>query len=188
VKFEALTRVRWHSHINRINPPWPMRAWLVDPASLTSKLAKRSLQFRVQLLRQSSGKGLAGECEMLGLPRRARLWTREVLLCCDSRAVVFARSVLSRASGFSDWPYFRSLGERPLGAALFADRRVTRGSFQFAELQPAHPMVQAIRSFLDEKEIVRPFYARRSLFRRRGGRLLVTEIFLPTLCNFQSKN
>lgn len=158
-----------------------MRKWLTDPASLTSKLTVRCKQFRVQLLRQSSGQGLDGECEMIRLPRRARVWEREVLLRCDGHAVVFARTVVSRAAALADWPYFQSLGEKSLGATLFADPCVCRGAFQFALLKPSHPVRREIYNVLGPGAIEPPFFARRSLFGRNRGWLLVTEVFLPPI-------
>lgn len=174
-------RARWHAHVNSVNPPAPLRSWLADAASLTARLTAACRQFRVQLVRQASGRGTAEECEMIGLPKRMRVWRREVILHCDDQAVVFARTI-APCAGKADWPWLRNLGERSLGAALFADPRVRRGELEFARLQAAHPLRRAMRAALGRDDDVQHiFYARRSKFGRRRSCLLVTEVFLPSI-------
>ena len=81
----------------------------------------------------------------------------------------------------SDWPFFSALGERSLGTTLFGDPQVRRGALQFARLRKEHPLVQRACAALAVKSLDEPLYARRCLFRRKSGALLVTEIFLPAL-------
>lgn len=169
----------WFSHVNGVNPVPAMRAWLTDTASLTLKLMANSGQFRVRRLRQERGLCLADEFEAVELPRRCCVQEREVLLQCDGRPTVFAHTIVPLSASASDWPFFGSLGERSLGTTLFGDPRVVRGAMQYARLQLQHPLVRRARAAVGA--IRHPLYARRCLYRRNRGVLLVTEVFLPAI-------
>ena len=171
----------WFDHANGVNPTPAMRQWLTDRSSLTMKLIAGSKHFRVQRLRQERGLSLADESAMLGLPRPVCVREREVLLRCDTRPVVFAHTIVPLNATASDWPFFSALGERALGTTLFGDPHVRRGTLQFARLMPAHPLVRRAIAAVGDEGVDGPFYARRCLFRRKNGLLLVTEVFLPAI-------
>ena len=157
-----------------------MRAWLQADGSLTARLIAHSRVFRVQRLHQSTPLCLADEARAVGLARPGRVWEREVLLRCDDTPVVFAHTVVPMAATASDWPLFSALGERSLGSTLFYDPLVTRGELEFARLRQGHPLLLRARAVLGvDGEAV--LYARRCLYRRRRGTLLVTEVFLPAV-------
>lgn len=180
----SVAHARWFSHVNGVNPTAGMRAWLTDTASLTWKLTACSRQFRVRRLRQQRGRCLADEFEALGLPRRCRVQEREVLLQCDGRPMVFAHTVVPWSMSASDWPFFHALGERSLGTRLFGDPRILRGPLQYARLGPQHPLVRRACAVLGA--IGHPLYARRCLYRRKHGVLLVTEVFLPAIAGLET--
>jgi chorismate--pyruvate lyase len=163
-----------------------MRGWLTDTMSLTAKLMTHSEQFRVHKLRQERGVCLADECVEIGLPRRIQVQEREVLLECDGKPVVFAHTIVPLSATSHDWPFFGRLGERSLGTTLFGDPRVERGELRYAKLAAHHPLVKrAWRAIGSEENSamrdVVPLLARRCLYRRRRGVLLVTEVFLPAI-------
>jgi len=88
--------------------------------------------------------------------------------------------VVPMAATASDWPLFSALGERSLGTTLFGDRQVRRDALEYARLRSGHPLMQRARAaFGDAGHEDRILYARRCLYRRRQGLLLVTEVFLP---------
>lgn len=178
---KSVPHARWVSHPNGVNPSPEMRGWLTDRVSLTVKLLARSRHFRVQRLRQSRGMSLRDEFALLGLPRPLQVQEREVLLRCDDRPVVFAHTIVPLHATASDWPFFSALGERSLGSTLFGDPLVRRGALQYARLRPEHPLVQRAAAALGATHLAGPLYARRCLFRRKTGCLLVTEIFLPSI-------
>jgi chorismate--pyruvate lyase len=157
------------------------RAWLADTGSMTLKLKARTKDFSVRLLRQRPGAILADEYAALGVPARSRVVERDVILHCDGRPVVFGHTVLSTASVKSDWPFFSKLGTTPLGANLFFDPRVVRGPIEYARLHASHPLMRRIAAALPDQTIPATLFARRSLFARRGGVLMVTDVFLPAL-------
>lgn len=178
------TCARWVAHVNGIGAPAFMRDWLTDRISLTAKLQRHSRQFRVQRLEQGRAACLADERTPLRLPRRVQVQAREVLLRCDGRPVVYAHTVVPLSASAADWPFFRRLGERSLGTTLFGDPRVRRGELEYAMLQPRHPLVRRAGAALGEA-FSRPLPARRCLYQRGRGLLLVTELFLPAIASLQ---
>ncbi|AYR22643.1 chorismate--pyruvate lyase family protein [Herbaspirillum rubrisubalbicans] len=157
------------------------RAWLADPGSMTLKLKARTETFTVRLLRQRPGRILADEHEALCISARSRVVERDVILLADGTPVVFGHTVLSTASVKSDWPFFSKLGTTPLGANLFFDPLVGRRPIQYARLSAGHPLMRRIAQALPGSELPTSLLARRSLFTRRGGVLMVTDVFLPAL-------
>ena len=161
-----------------------MHDWLVTPGSLTARLVASSDAFRVRRLHQRSAPCLVDEAGAVGLARRQAVWEREVLLECDGQPVVFAHTIVPMDCDAHDWPLFSALGERSLGSTLFYDPLVRRGQLEFARLRADHPLVRRAHAALgaagklDEQNI---YYARRCVYRRRQGLLLVTEVFLPAV-------
>jgi chorismate--pyruvate lyase len=166
--------------VNALGAPPAMRAWLSADGSLTARLTAHSSAFRVQRLHQRTAMCLADEARAIGLQRPGRVLEREVLLRCDGVPVVFAHTVVPMSATAADWPLFNALGERSLGSTLFYDPRVQRGELEFARIRAGHPLMQRARAALgvDGGTL---FYARRCLYRRHRGSLLVTEVFLPSV-------
>jgi chorismate--pyruvate lyase len=179
-----LRRARWLARAQATGASAPMQAWLASPGSLTARLVAHSTAFRVQRLHQVRAMCLADEAAQLGLAAPARVWEREVLLRCDGQPVVFAHTVVSPGSSAADWPLFSALGEKSLGSTLFYDPLVTRGPLEFARIRAGHPLMQRARAALGgDAGADAIYYARRCLYRRRQGWLLVTEVFLPAVLN-----
>lgn len=173
-------RAHWSYHVNRAVVSPAMRDWLTDTASLTMKLTLRSAEFRVQRLHQGRRFSLADEYEAIGLARRACIQEREVLLRCDGVPVVFAHTVVPLSATAADWPFFGTLGERSLGTTLFGDPLVWRGNLQFARLPAGHALARRAAAATGAA-LNGGLHARRCLYRRRNGVLLVTEVFLPAI-------
>ncbi|HJV83621.1 chorismate--pyruvate lyase family protein [Noviherbaspirillum sp.] len=181
MRFDSIGYARWCNHVNGVNPTPEMRSWLTDTVSLTQKLVARSSHFRVRRLRQEHALCLADEFAQLDLPRRARVQEREVLLQCDGRPMVYGHTVVPLSATASDWPFFGTLGERSLGTTLFGDPRVQRGKLQYARLRARHPLARRARAAIGGEDFASPLFARRCLYRRENGVLLVTELFLPAI-------
>lgn len=181
----SLRQTRWQPHVLALNAPAALRPWLTEDGSLTARLKAHSSSFRVQCLHQQTALCLNDEAASIGMHRAGRVWEREVLLRCDNTPVVFAHTVVPMSATASDWPLFSALGERSLGTTLFGDPQVRRGELEFARLRAGHPLAQRARKalVLDDcagaDELI--LYARRCLYRRRQGSLLVTEVFLPSV-------
>ena len=189
MRVASLRQAVWHRHVNALAAPAAMLPWLSAGGSLTARLMANSADFRVQRLHQRGAPCLADETHAIGMARVGRVWEREVLLRCDGQAVVFAHTVVPLAANATDWPMFNALGERSLGSTLFGDPRVRRGALEFARLRPGHPLARRARAALGDADqhaiapnvIESIFYARRCLYRRHLGTLLVTEVFLPAV-------
>jgi chorismate--pyruvate lyase len=158
-----------------------MRHWLTSEGSLTARLVAHSRAFRVQRLHQHSARCLADEAGAIGLARPGRVRERDVLLRCDGEAVVFAHTVVPASATAYDWPQFSALGERSLGSTLFNDPLVARGRLEFARLRRGHPLARRVRAALGGGPGDALYYARRCVYRRHQGLLLVTEVFLPAV-------
>jgi chorismate--pyruvate lyase len=104
---------------------------------------------------------------------------REVYLRCHRIPVVFAHSVIAAADLRGVWRAVAGLGTRPLGAALFADRRVRRYPLQQRRLPPGHELHRRACLALDRDP--GPLWARRSIFALGRSPILVTEVFLPAI-------
>jgi chorismate lyase len=169
------------SQWRRLAPPHRLRAraWLVHPGSLTSRVIAHHGPMRVELLQQRLRTPNEDEYRALGRPSHKRAWVREVVLHASGRPVVLAHSIVGRIDVFGPWRSVRGLGTRPLAVALFADPRVRRGPFEYARLDRRHALWKRAHALLGRD--LPPLWARRSLFRRRGRPLMVTEVFLPGL-------
>ena len=202
----SLRQAQWQPHVLALNAPMPLRAWLTARGSLTFRLKAHSETFRVQCLHQHTARCLSDEAAVIGLHRAGRVWEREVLLRCDNTPVVFAHTVVPMSATAADWPLFSALGERSLGTTLFGDPTVRRGVLEFARLRPGHPLARRAAAALalplplppaDEASKAnqpnealpqeRILYARRCLYRRRQGTLLVTEVFLPSVLDLKQQ-
>ena len=103
------------------------------------------------------------------------------MLVCDGRPVVYAHTIVPLDATAADWPFFGALGERSLGSTLFGDPRVRQGKLHYARLQAQHSLAQRALGAVGDAAISFPLFARRCLYRRRKGQLLVTELFLPSV-------
>lgn len=180
VQRRSVSQAHWFAHVNGVHASPQMRAWLTDSMSLTMKLIARCERFRVQRLVQQRALVLADEFEEVALPRRVLVQEREVFLRCDEQPVVYAHTIVPLSATASDWPFFGSLGERSLGTTLFGDPRVWRGKLEYARLQAQHPLALRAAAALGV-ELPAPLFARRCLYKRGKGSLLVTEVFLPNI-------
>jgi chorismate--pyruvate lyase len=162
-----------------------MRDWLTTDGSLTARLVASSETFRVRRLHQRTALCLADEARAIGLPRPGRVWEREVLLMCDGIPRVFGHTVVPASCTAADWPLFSALGERSLGTTLFYDPLVRRGQLEYARIRAGHPLLDRVRAALGGSHgSLRDdtlYHARRCVYRRRQGLLLVTEVFLPAV-------
>jgi chorismate--pyruvate lyase len=183
----AVASAKWVDHVNGVDAPDGLRHWLTDRVSLTKKLIAHSESFRVQRLVQQRAVCPADEYAMVELARRVCVQERDVLLRCDGTPVVFAHTIVPLTASASDWPFFSSLGERSLGTTLFGDPLVLRGALQYARLPVRHPLMVRARAAVGVELGSQALFARRCLFKRKNGVLLVTEVFLPAIFDLQSK-
>lgn len=153
------------------------RTWLTDHGSLTRRLQAACPAFRVQRLRQRHARPYLDELATLGLRAQRHALVREVLLRCGDTPLVFAHTVIPLTGLRGPWAGLVNLGNRPLGAALFADPCILRHPLECRRLDARHPLYRAALRHLAEPP--RRLWARRSRFTLEGHSILVTEVFLP---------
>ena len=175
VPFFDLTGLPWNPKTylpEQIPQLW--RDWLLDSGSLTQRLkleCKNS--FKVQVIKHECEMPSDSEQNFLGQPAiEANI--REVLLICDGKPRVFARSVLPLSSLEGPNKELLKLGERPLGEFLFTHPAMKRGPFEIAELPASQFNIH-----LDEHYNSETAWGRRSLFYLNNKPISVCEIFLP---------
>lgn len=154
--------------------------WLKDESSLTRRVVEAcSGDFRVRLLHQGWGNVLTSERRLLEMRQAESAMVREVELLCSETPWVFARTLIPATSLSGGARRLAYLGDKPLGAVLFADPRTRRKRIQIARILPRHPLFSAAADHLDDKP--EELWGRRTLFLFSAKPILVNEIFLPSI-------
>lgn len=167
----------WHTFLPDIEAGYA--PWLRTDGSLTLRIQQRCENFSVCNVHNRLATAVYDETALLGLPAKQKIYTREVFLHADDKPVVYAHSVVAAQHLCGAWHALRNLGNRPLGALLFAHPLVRRSALHFHALKPNHPLYRraAVALAIPPQKL----WARRSLFIFRNAPLLVTEIFLPDI-------
>lgn len=153
--------------------------WLIEKGSLTAKLQQRYPDFYVEPLSVRYRKPAVEEAALLHMAVNDSAQVREVLLYGNGRPVVFAHSVLPRRSLHGEWRGLAGLGNKPLGAVLFANPKVKRTPLSYKKLTANHALYrEAMRYVASKPEYL---WARRSIFSLNCASIMVTEVFLPSL-------
>jgi chorismate--pyruvate lyase len=158
--------------------------WLRDPGSLTQRIRQRCTRFAVRGVRIGLARIALDESALLGSAPQQLAWSREVFLYADDQPVVFAHSALAPEHLRGAWSAVRMLGNKPLGALLFAHPLVERKPLHYQALRNTHPLYQRAAAVLNggsnnTAAQAHRLWARRSLFYLHDAPLLVTEVFLP---------
>lgn len=160
--------------------PACLRDWLFDEGSLTRRLHRRSAgALEVKVIAQRAGRPSVGEARALGIDPARRCVVRRVYLHGRGEPWVYARTVIPHASLTGSARRLKSLGSKPLGAALFADPSMERGGVEAVRVRRGDAMHAEIAAALAHPP--EDIWGRRSIFRLSGRPLLVSEFFLPGL-------
>jgi chorismate lyase len=157
----------------------PYRQWLTDHGSLTARIASRCPGVHLRVVFQGTRRPNRDERFLFADRGRARVLVREVFLYCGDMPVVFAHTVLNSQHLRGPWRSVTTLGNRPLGAALFADAKVERHPLRQRKIGWHHELHRRLSRFV--RLVPRSLWARRSLFRLHDSPILVTEVFLPSI-------
>jgi len=169
----------WRSSLLRAPDNVSLIPWLRDRGSLTARIQARG-RFAVRVLRQGLDSPTADEALALGLPCQARAWVREVALSCDGQIVVFAHTVLPHRPRGPLSLWLARLGNRSLGALLFAHPGFERGTMKFKRLDRRQALFTPALAALQLADgATSALWARRSQFDFAGQSVLVTEVFSP---------
>jgi len=160
--------------------PAPLAGWLLDTDSLTARIRRVCCgAFRVRVLGQGWARPRLDERRALGMRAGERALVREVQLLCDGEPWVYARTIIPASTLCGPQRRLAHLGERPLGAFLFADPGMRRGPVELACIRRGEQMYATAVSGLRRRPAA--IWGRRSVFRVGGKPLLVSEVFLPGL-------
>ena len=162
-----------------------MWGWLLDPGSLTRRLQQVCGRFRVQVYRQAWARPTLDEARALGLRAGGRAWVREVHLFCDEQPCVFARTIIPAATVQGSLRRLTRLGNRSLGAVLFADKRLRRSAPEIAAITRRQRLFAAATAYSATQPNI--LWGRRSLFHLRDKPLLLSEIFLHDMTSCGAK-
>lgn len=175
----------WRPAAHWLQPVLPrvLRPWLLDSASLTQRLIRACCEaFRVELLGQSWRRPLLTEARALEIDPDRYAWVRQVRLLCGQVPWVYARTVIPGSTLTGPQRRLTRLRTRSLGAVLFADPTMERGTFQIARLLPGDTLFTLAAAGLARRPS--EIWGRRAIFRVNDKPLLVSEIFLPALGEF----
>ena len=172
----------WHRRL-----PWRgdlrcLRLWLLDRGSLTARLQCLGA-FSVHLLTQKLAIPTSDECAVLGLARGRLAWVREVVLSVDSVPAVFAHTALPVAPRGPLTRWLARLGSRSLGALFFSHAGFVRGPLVSRRLDVRDALYSRAVAAMNLNSTAKPavLWARRSNFSFGRQRVLVTEVFSPSL-------
>lgn len=160
--------------------PYAIAPWLFDQGSLTRRLVEHcSGQFRVEVVAQRWWRPMHNERQRLAMPVHQLALIRQVYLYCNDLPCVFARTIIPRSTLTGPERHLAVLGNRPLGAVLFADPNMQRDEMEYARLQASDRLFQdAVRRSAAAPAVL---WGRRSVFYLNHKPLLVNEIFLPAI-------
>ncbi len=179
-------RTGWSKRTLRTTGNTDFRTWLTDSGSLTGRLQALG-SFSVSLRNQRLAKPTDDEAVELGLERTRLAWIREVALFLDGRPVVFAHTVLPRRPRGPLLQWLARLGNRSLGALLFAHPGFLRGPLAARRLGRRHALFPPAVEALQLADAPPPvLWARRSRFSFGKQNILVTEVFSPAVLKFRS--
>jgi chorismate--pyruvate lyase len=162
--------------------PEHLQSWLLDPHSLTARLKTHCHQFRVELLGQTIEYCQAHEA-VVAIPVGEKVLVREVLLYCDDKPQVFARSLLPMSSLTGTEQVLANLGTQSLGQVLFNNPSLERKTIEVATFDLSSSVGQLVGHL--QLTMTDTLWGRRSIFMLENKPLMVAEVFLPGAFSYQ---
>lgn len=162
--------------------PEHLQSWLLDPNSLTARLKSHCHHFRVELLGQRVELCQASEAVAL-IQAGEQVLVREVLLFCDEKPQVFARSLLPLSSLTGTEQALANLGTQSLGQVLFNNPSLERQSIEVSEFDRNSCVAKLAHDL--QLNVASNLWGRRSIFVLENKPLMVAEVFLPDAFAYQ---
>lgn len=153
-----------------------LRDWLLDPSSLTARLKQHCQHFRVEVLGQKIQTCSQAEANQ-DIKQGEEVLVREVLLYCDEKPQVFARSLLPLRSLTGNEKQLAELGNQSLGQVLFNHPNLQRKCIEVSAFESSSSVAELAKYCqLPFRETL---WGRRSIFVLEDKPLMVAEVFLP---------
>jgi len=156
--------------------------WLLDSGSLTARLKQHSDHFRVEVLGQQVQACPAAEASEV-ITEGEQVLVREVLLYCDDKPQVFARSLLPLSSLTGEEQQLANLGTQSLGQVLFNNPSLERHDIEISMFDVDSSVAKFAHNL--QLTVKQPLWGRRSIFILENKPLMVAEVFLPDAYAYQ---
>ena len=156
----ALTQLRALRYLDAIPALEPqLLDWLLLEDSMTKRFEQQGKTVSVTLIQEGFVTADAIAEEHDSLPKEARYWLREIILCADGEPWLAGRTVVPESTLSGPELALQTLGKTPLGRYLFTSSTLTRDFIEIGRHQQ--------------------LWGRRSRLRLGGKPLMLTELFLP---------
>ena len=162
-----------------------LQDWLLDPSSLTARLKQHCQEFHVQVLGQRVENCSTAESNE-DIVAGEEVLVREVLLFCDNKPQVFARSLLPLHSLTGNEAQLAKLGEQSLGQILFNHPDLKRKGIEVASFDQQSTVAALANEY--QLSVAEPLWGRRSVFVVNDKPLMVAEVFLPNSFAYQKSH
>ena len=154
---------------------------LLEKGSLTAKFKQQCPSLKVQVLSEDWQRPLQYEQEALQLAPHQKAWVRTVLLTCQGKPLLYARTLIPNMQPGNPWFALKKLGTQPLGEVLFSLKQAKRSTFQLHKSPVNWPFLadtlsQETTSHQQVSKLI-TLPARYSTFTQKGSPLLLTEAF-----------
>ncbi|MBG0523552.1 chorismate lyase [Enterobacter cloacae] len=156
----ALTQLRALRYFDQIPALDPQQLdWLLLEDSMTKRFEQQGKTVTVTMIQEGFVTSADIASELPLLPKEARYWLREILLCADGEPWLAGRTVVPESTLSGPELALQLLGNTPLGRYLFTSSELTRDFIEIGR----------------DAELL----GRRSRLRLSGKPLILTELFLP---------
>lgn len=182
--------MKWSTQLSQLScaPSASLAAWLTKPQRLSVALRKscsnvslRVLSERFDILPYLDEMPIFKHVSQEAVP----YYVREVLLLCDLKPVVFAKTIMPLDTYKYYKTQLKNLGSQFIGESLlYCTPNVTRQPFEFSQLNERHPMAKQLDLLLPNATHSE-LWARRSLFYINALPMLITEAFLSGIQDFK---
>jgi len=183
----ALFPVEMHGNwsVSHVHIPEEIKHWLYDANSLTARLKQHCQKFRVEVLGQKIELCALHEVTP-DICAHQEVLVREVLLFCDDKPQVFARSLLPLSSLTGNEKQLATLGNQSLGQVLFNHPNLQRKCIEVSCFDESSPIIKLVKHL--NLPMDTEMWGRRSTFFLDDKPLIVAEVFLPDAFAYLPEN
>jgi chorismate--pyruvate lyase len=178
--------VHWVNEIAALSlpPSMSIAKWLTQPIILSHALKRHCQQLSVEVLSQQF-MAVDDTESLLREQVSPEPFVRRVLLHGDNQPWTYGRVVIAPRTYQAYFSQFIALGAKLLGETLlYGNPDTTRSPFEYAIVPQESALYQEIRQRLPLTQTT--LWARRSYFYLKQAPLLVTEVFLPLLPDYDA--
>lgn len=165
-----------------------LQTWLKHRGSMTRLMEQTGKLVTIEVKRHQLALPSLREMQRLGINERRFSIIREIYMYCDDEAWLFARSIIPLNILKGRLNRLRAQGELPLGKILFREPNLRRSLFAFSQLTATDSLLSSLTIHFPHFLNQSPLWQRESLFFLPQSPLLLTEIFLPPMLHYLTRN